>query len=69
MIGESYSAAAQAHMMAYMSLAWGVGAILGPAVGGALSQPCAAPGGSGGTTSGQGSAAGVCGPGGLLLER
>jgi MFS family permease len=65
MIGESYSADAQAHMMAYMSLAWGVGAILGPAVGGALSQPCAGPSSSGG----QGSAAGVCGPGGLLVER
>ena len=40
MIGEALSSEAQAKPMAYLSLAWGLGTISGPSLGGLLSFPC-----------------------------
>ena len=40
MVGESCSAQGQARPLSYLSLAWGLGTIVGPAVGGVLSRPC-----------------------------
>ncbi|GBF96387.1 MFS general substrate transporter [Raphidocelis subcapitata] len=57
-IGESADARGQARALGLMSLSWGVGCVVGPAVGGAFSQPCGAwPG------------APLCGEGGLLRLR
>lgn len=39
-IGESADPLLQGTMFGYMSLAWGLGAIAGPLLGGALSHPC-----------------------------
>jgi hypothetical protein len=49
----------QGRVMSYMSLSWGVGCVVGPALGGLLSQPCAR--WAGGLA--------VCGDGGLLAAR
>lgn len=40
MLGESYDRLTQGRVMSYMQLAWGLGCIAGPAIGGVLSQPC-----------------------------
>jgi hypothetical protein len=40
MIGESCDPLTQGQVMSYMSLAWGLGCIAGPSIGGLLSQPC-----------------------------
>ncbi|KAK9796255.1 hypothetical protein WJX73_006157 [Symbiochloris irregularis] len=40
MIGEALSPEGQAKPMAYLSLAWGLGTIAGPSLGGLLSLPC-----------------------------
>ncbi|PNG99489.1 Protein ZINC INDUCED FACILITATOR-LIKE 1, partial [Tetrabaena socialis] len=41
MIGESTEVLLQGKFFGYMSLAWGLGCIAGPAVGGAFARPCA----------------------------
>lgn len=58
MIGESMSPLAQGQMFGYMSLAWGMGTIMGPALGGALAQHC-----------GKWPGAPLCGPGQLFAVR
>jgi MFS family permease len=40
MIGESLDSAAQAKTMGHISLMWGVGTMIGPTMGGVLSNPC-----------------------------
>jgi MFS family permease len=40
MIGESCDSLMQGKVMSYMSLAWGLGCIAGPTIGGLLAQPC-----------------------------
>ena len=40
MIGESTDFTSQAVAFGYLGLAFGVGTVLGPLVGGALSMPC-----------------------------
>lgn len=39
-MGESCTAEDQARGMAVISLGWGMGSVLGPLLGGALSNPC-----------------------------
>lgn len=39
-IGESGTAAAQAHAMMCLCIAWGLGTSIGPLIGGILSRPC-----------------------------
>ncbi|WIA44282.1 hypothetical protein OEZ86_007089 [Tetradesmus obliquus] len=53
MIGESCDPLTQGRAMSYMSLAWGLGCIAGPTIGGLLAQPCASwPGMAGCSTDG-----------------
>lgn len=53
MIGESCDPLTQGRAMSYMSLAWGLGCIAGPTIGGLLAQPCASwPGMAGCSTNG-----------------
>ncbi|DBB02074.1 TPA: hypothetical protein ACH3X1_000646 [Trebouxia sp. C0004] len=59
MIGESMDLGTQAKALGYLSLAWGLGTILGPLLGGALSAPCKA----------YGSAFPFCQPGQLFIAR
>ncbi|KAG2501487.1 hypothetical protein HYH03_001264 [Edaphochlamys debaryana] len=61
MIGESTSVLQQGKLFGYMSLAWGLGCIAGPALGGMFSRPCRE---GGRMTSLPG-----CGPGGLFRGR
>ncbi len=39
-LGESCDAVAQAQAMSYLNLAWGLGTILGPVIGGYFAYPC-----------------------------
>ncbi len=39
-LGESCDAIAQAQAMSYLNLAWGLGTILGPVIGGYFAYPC-----------------------------
>lgn len=59
--GESLNSVEQATAMAYFSLTWGLGALLGPVVGGMLAKPCEG--------IMQGSSSPLCAPSGLFQRR
>ncbi len=58
MIGESTAVLLQGTFFGYMSLAWGLGCIAGPALGGVFARPCERHAGMW-----------LCGQGQLLQER
>jgi MFS family permease len=63
-IGDVLEPGEQAKAMGYISLAWGVGTMVGPTMGGFLARPCT-PEGVLGSFGGEG----VCGPGALLRRK
>lgn len=65
-IGESLAPPDQAVAFGYFSLAWGLGALVGPALGGTLARPCGPRRPPGDTSDGENA---LCAPGALLYER
>lgn len=59
MIAETTDASNQALALGYMAMAWAIGTVMGPVVGGATAMPC----------STYGEDFPLCGPGGLFQAK